>query len=89
MLRKQTRNPVQLLLANPDIIIVGSNIEEFTTDENIIIGKRLVPTTYSDIKKYCIIRNPFNHMSVCFRKSAIEKLVDINITILWKIIIFG
>ncbi|EMB4338118.1 glycosyltransferase [Citrobacter freundii] len=73
-LENRLETQYNFLLANPDIIIVGSNIEEFTTDENIIIGKRLVPTTYSDIKKYCIIRNPFNHMSVCFRKSAIEKI---------------
>lgn len=64
----------EYLLAHPDVAIVGSNIEEFYTDENILNGKRLVPSTNLEIKKLCTIRNPFNHMSVGFRKSVIEKV---------------
>ncbi|EJP5976707.1 glycosyltransferase [Salmonella enterica] len=71
-----TRFEVQYnyLVANPDIAILGSHINEFIDNENYYIGRRLVPCINSEIKKYSQKRNPFNHMTVGFRKSVIEKV---------------
>lgn len=57
---------------NPNLILCGSNVEEFDqkiADINII---KKVPETNEEIRKYVKKRNPFNHMTVVFKKSAIE-----------------
>ena len=58
---------------NQDIDIVGGNISEFVDNEDNIVGYRTVPTADTEIKKYLKKRCPFNHMSVMFKKSALEK----------------
>ncbi len=62
---------LNVLKKNPDIVILGSNIEEF----NFIIGdlkrRRLVPITSNEIQKNKLLRNPFNHMTVVFKKNYI------------------
>lgn len=49
--------------------LVGSNTVEFIDNNNTVSVKK-VPI-YSTISKYIIRRNPFNHMTVFFRKSAV------------------
>lgn len=63
---------INFLENNPNVVILGSYIGEFDTDENIIISKKIVPIDEKTIKKYAKKRNPFNHMSVIFRKDIIE-----------------
>lgn len=53
--------------------IVGGNISEFIGDENNIVAYRRVPISDSDIKQYLRIRCPFNHMTVMYKKSAVQK----------------
>lgn len=61
----------------PDISIVGSIIEEFTSiDPNtsmpqLISGKRIVPEKHEDIVSFAKERNPFNHPSVMYRKESV------------------
>jgi glycosyltransferase involved in cell wall biosynthesis len=52
--------------------IVGSNITEFLDHKKLLT--RYVPINSSDIKKVLKYRNPFNHMSVAFRRSKIISL---------------
>lgn len=54
-----------------DVAIVGGQIEEFIGDISNVVGKREVPLTNIDLKKYIQKRCPFNHMTVMFRKSQI------------------
>lgn len=61
---------IQCLDAGYDL--VGSQIVEKNGD--VVVGKRKVPTKYEDILKFLRYRNPFNHMSVGFRKSKVEAL---------------
>lgn len=56
---------------NPDVAIVGGQIDEFINVESNIVGKREVPTTNKELKEYIQKRCPFNHMTVMFRKSDI------------------
>lgn len=57
--------------ANPNVTIVGGQIEEFIGDVSNAVGKREVPTVDREIKKFSKKRCPFNHMTVMFRKSDI------------------
>lgn len=62
---------LNFLKQNPDISILGSSIEEFNYKPNDLKRIRKVPVTAIDIDKKKLIRNPFNHMTVCFKKSNI------------------
>lgn len=54
-----------------DISVVGGQIIEFEND--LANGKksRSVPTTHEQIVQYAKSRNPINHMTVAFKKSAV------------------
>lgn len=51
--------------------VVGSNIVEYNDEMSIKTGKRVVPEFNNDIKRYARKRNPINHMTACYRKSAV------------------
>ena len=62
------------VLANDETLsIIGSNIAEFNESTENIISRRVVPATHDEICDYLKSRCPFNHMSVTFRKSEVEK----------------
>ncbi|QQU41257.1 glycosyltransferase [Morganella morganii] len=56
---------------NPHVSLVGGNTEEFSEDMMISNGQRNVASEHNDIVKLAKKRNPFNHMSVAFKKSAV------------------
>ncbi len=51
--------------------VVGTNVLEFETNEENIIGQKKVPENHTDILKYAKFRNPINHPSVMFNKKAV------------------
>ena len=53
------------------LVLCGGQIAEFASDPQIISGYRKVPFTQEAILKFAKKRNPFNHMTVMFRKQAI------------------
>ena len=57
---------------HPDVSIVGGQIEEFIGSVDRVVGKRIVPTTNDALHQYTKERCPFNHMTVMFRKGAVE-----------------
>lgn len=57
---------------HPEIDIVGGDITEFIGEENNIVGKRDVPKTDPEIKEYMKKRAAFNHVSVMYKKSAVQ-----------------
>lgn len=59
------------MMENPTIDVVGSNISEFIDDDKNIVSHRIVPYKHNDIVKYLKSRNPFNHMTVMFKKRAV------------------
>lgn len=65
----------ELILFNeqPGLDIVGTDIYEFTDDEDSINGLKKMPISQEDIKKYARRRNPFNHPTVMYKKSSIIK----------------
>lgn len=56
---------------NPDVDIVGGQIEEFIGNIDNVVGKRIVPLNDMDLKKYLKSRCPFNHVTVMYKKSAV------------------
>ena len=58
-------------LKDPKTAIVGGWIDEFSQDISEQGAVRTVPEGASDIKKYAKKRNPFNHPTVMFKKSAV------------------
>lgn len=65
---------LKFLIENPDISIVGSNMAEFESTITNIVGYRNLPDTHEKICKYMKMRCPFNHMTVIFKKSEVEKV---------------
>lgn len=51
--------------------VVGTNVLEFETNEDNIVGFKKVPENHSNILKYAKLRNPINHPSVMFNKKAV------------------
>lgn len=60
---------LNLIVSNPKISILGSFIQEFESKK--LLRVRGVPLSYYDIQKTLFYRNPFNHMTVLFKKKAI------------------
>ena len=59
------------LSQHPDITLLGTWIEEFDKDPNIPKSNSILPITYEEILKFAKRRNPFRHVSVIFKKSAV------------------
>lgn len=51
--------------------VVGSYIEERDESMNGVVGIRKVPLVHDDITSYLRWKNPMNHMTVIFRRSAV------------------
>ena len=56
-----------------NLVIVGSNIEEFNSIPHDLNRFRNVPSSSLEINNKKFYRNPFNHMTVAFLKSPILK----------------
>jgi glycosyltransferase involved in cell wall biosynthesis len=59
------------LALHPETAIVGSDIIEFETSIDNVIAHRIVPHTHDEIISFASRRNPFNHMTVMYRKDAV------------------
>ena len=56
---------------DPSLSIVGSNIVEFSENPSSIESLRVVPEFNNEIISFSKTRNPFNHPSVMYKKSAV------------------
>ncbi|WP_439256815.1 glycosyltransferase family 2 protein [Lonepinella sp. BR2271] len=65
---------IAFIQENPDVALFGGQIQEFnqSISENPVI--KAVPTQENEIKKLAQKRNPFNHMTVAFKKDVILEL---------------
>jgi hypothetical protein len=54
--------------------IVGGQIEECEPATQAVTGRRLVPCEADEIRSYLRRRNPFNHMTVCYRRAFIRRI---------------
>lgn len=63
---------IQFLKEHPDVDMVGGQISEFMDTEDNVVSVREVPCSDTDVKRFMQTRNPFNHQTVTFRKSAVD-----------------
>lgn len=56
------------------LTVVGGNILEFTEDPAKPVSRRLVPCDNEGIQKYARRRQPFNNMTVMYKRSAVLKV---------------
>lgn len=61
---------VAYMQAHPEVHVLGGAIREFN-DEGTVDRVKLMPKTQEEILSYVKNRNPLNHMTVMFRRSAI------------------
>ncbi len=61
------------MAAHPDIDACGSWIDEFIGDTDNVTSQRKTVESPEAIAEFARSRNPLNHPSVMFRKSAVEK----------------
>ncbi len=57
---------------HPETDIVGGDITEYIGEVSNIVGKRSVPKTNPEIGEYMKTRCAMNHVSVMYRKSAVQ-----------------
>ena len=62
---------IKLMTEKPHLDISGTYIAEFHDHTDNICSRRHLPITYQAIQHFAKIRNPLNHMTVIFKKSAI------------------
>lgn len=65
------KKQVAYMEAHPDCDILGFQIDEYDDKMERCIYKRTVPTAHEEIAAYAKKRNPFNHMTVMYKKSSV------------------
>lgn len=71
MMPDRLEKQYQYMIEHPEITVCGGDIAEFM-DEDVILREKHMPSSPQDLYRYGKKRNPLNHMTVMFRKSAIE-----------------
>ena len=64
---------LEVITKDPSIDILGGQIAEFDKDSACVHAIRQVPLSHADIKTRLKTRNPFNAMTVMFKKTAAIK----------------
>lgn len=62
------------IIEKEEIAILGSNIEEFNYEIGDLKQFREMPSECDLINKFKFSRNPFNHMTVMFKKTIVNKV---------------
>lgn len=62
---------IRLMTEHPEIDISGTNIAEFHNHTDSVCSHRRLPSQLSEIRRFAKKRNPLNHMTVLFKKSAV------------------
>ncbi len=59
--------------AHPELDVIGGSIAEFKTNSDACCRIRSCPETHDGIAKMSRTRNPMNHVTVCIKKSSLDK----------------
>jgi glycosyltransferase involved in cell wall biosynthesis len=69
--RNRCEKQLGYIKKHPSVSVVGTSVSEFIGNPDNIVSYRRVPENDKAIKKYMKTRNPFNHMTVMFKKSDV------------------
>lgn len=61
------------IVKNPELGIVGGQVDEFLNRPTNIVGERKVPLSHFDISKFIKYRSPFNHPTVMLNREKVLK----------------
>ena len=78
---------ITYLEKNPEIVLLGSWITEFSANAEYPDTITQLPLSDKDIREYAKSRNPFRHMTIIYRKSAILDVGNYR-SFLWFEILF-
>lgn len=70
---ERCQKQVEFMTANPEYGAISSNIAEFISTIDNVVGRRNVPETHEEICNYLKKRCPLNHMAAALRKSAVQE----------------
>lgn len=74
------RNQYFFLSQNKNVDIVGTQIMEFSFDEQDLRKSRILPLSHKELVSFSKKRSPFNHPSVMYKKEVyIDSMTKINI----------
>ncbi len=62
---------IKYLINNPEVDVVGCNMNEYDADLKNVISIKSVPEHHNDIKKYLKKRNPINHPTVMYKRDKV------------------
>ena len=62
---------IKFFMEHPEASAVGGYIGEFNDDPNESLRLKKIPLTQEEILDYAKLRNPMNHVTVCFKKKDI------------------
>lgn len=79
--QERCEKQVSCFESDPTLSIVGSYVSEFEETTSKSLSIRKVPLNHEAIVNFSKRRNPFNHPSVMFRKSAVDAVGGYNPTI--------
>jgi glycosyltransferase involved in cell wall biosynthesis len=65
------RFAVQLPIMESGVDIVGSGLQEFVDDPDVVVGTRTVPTEPAEIRERARFAIPFNHPTVMYRRDLV------------------
>lgn len=69
---ERLKHQEEFMEAHPEIAVCGGEIAEFETEGEILRVKHM-PEKPEALRRYGKFRNPLNHMTVMFRKDAVEQ----------------
>lgn len=59
---------------NSELSLLGSSVDEFYTDPEHVVSRRVVPTTHKEIYEFAKRRSAFNHPTVMYKRSKVLEL---------------
>ncbi|MEG9499463.1 glycosyltransferase [Mannheimia indoligenes] len=65
---------IAFIQENPDVVLFSTQVEEFDETMSNSLGIKKVPVSCEEIYSSALLRNPFNHMAVAYKKSVIEQV---------------
>lgn len=60
------------IMKNPELAVIGGQVQEFAGNVSNIVGYRKVPTSEALLRQFIRWRSPFNHPSVMINKDALQ-----------------
>jgi len=64
---------LEMFRANPELCLIGGQAAEFRAEPGDMAVRRAVPVSHADIIRFAKLRNPFNSMTVMFRRGEALK----------------